>query len=374
MPITLRDIAGRAGVSPSVVSTVLSGRENGTFVSKETRRRVLEMASELNYVPVRAGRPRGSKRVRRTEGELVIGVWSPDSDLASHAAILSLQSALEVDLDTALAQSEADETATMPMGIRLVSTQDLARLDMLGLVGFVIIGDVNLPRTAAASGLPCVQFGEPELTLRDSLTAHLDSITAGQDIAAHLWDLGHRRIAFAAPESKPRATRHRWQGMQTALAERDAQVGSLIPAPYGCENDLSLTLKEQATATICKLFPTGKPGPETPTAIVCFDERVATYVLQTLYGLGLRVPADVSVATFGNTPGGADSVWPPLTSISIPVSDIIDEITDELHKRIDAARAAAISGESMLRPLGPRREITYPGTLLVRDSTVPPPS
>ncbi len=44
MPVTLKDIAERTGVSPSVVSTVLSGRDNGTFVSDSTRRKVLQVA------------------------------------------------------------------------------------------------------------------------------------------------------------------------------------------------------------------------------------------------------------------------------------------------------------------------------------------
>jgi LacI family transcriptional regulator len=334
MPITLRDIATRTGVSPSVVSTVLSGRDNGTFVSKETRRRVMEMASELNYTPVRAGRPRGSKRIRRANGDLVIGVWAPDNDLASHNIVCELQLALELTPEEMLEENSEDSSALNPVGLRLLSTQDLSRLDMLGLSGVVIVGDLNVPRSAAITGVPAVQFGEPELTLRDSLTAHLDSFTAGQDIAAYLWNIGHRKMALIAPESKPRATRHRYQGMLTALNEQNAPAGTLIPAPYDNDSDFDLSISEKAVSIVNKLFPDGKRTADSPTAVVCFDERIASSVMVTLQSKGIKIPADVSLAVFGDTPGGADSVWPTMTCISTPVNEIITEILDNARLRI----------------------------------------
>ena len=94
MPVTLKDIAERTGVSPSVVSTVLSGRDNGTFVSDSTRRKVLQVAESLNYTPVRAGRPRGSRRLRRQHTEQFIGVWDPDYSPYSAYMVQNLQVAL----------------------------------------------------------------------------------------------------------------------------------------------------------------------------------------------------------------------------------------------------------------------------------------
>jgi DNA-binding LacI/PurR family transcriptional regulator len=92
----------------------------------------------------------------------------------------------------------------------------------------------------------------------------------------------------------------------------------------------------------------------------------------TLQSKGIKIPADVSLAVFGDTPGGADSVWPTMTCISTPVNEIITEILDDLHKRIDLSRLESISGQCSVKNLGPRREITYPGKLVVRESTAPP--
>ncbi|HEX5324078.1 MAG TPA: LacI family DNA-binding transcriptional regulator, partial [Capsulimonadaceae bacterium] len=50
-PVTLKDVAQRAGVSQAVVSTVLNERaNNGIFVSELTKQRVLEAAKDLGYV------------------------------------------------------------------------------------------------------------------------------------------------------------------------------------------------------------------------------------------------------------------------------------------------------------------------------------
>jgi transcriptional regulator with XRE-family HTH domain len=61
--VTIRDIAQRLGVSPATVSTALTGRRNGVFVSEETKRRVWEVAQELGY-PLERLRARGPQLQR----------------------------------------------------------------------------------------------------------------------------------------------------------------------------------------------------------------------------------------------------------------------------------------------------------------------
>ena len=129
MPVTLKDIAERTGVSASVVSTVLSGRDNGTFVSDSTRRKVLQVAEMLNYTPVRAGRPRGSKRLRRQHTEQFIGVWDRDYSPYSAYLVQNLQVALREYAKEQGAEAEDD------YGLRLLTIDDLPRLDALGIMG-----------------------------------------------------------------------------------------------------------------------------------------------------------------------------------------------------------------------------------------------
>ena len=60
-PVTLKDVAERAKVSQSVVSTVLNDRQNGIFVSEGTRLNVLAAAAHLGYT----AKPRTTPLVRK---------------------------------------------------------------------------------------------------------------------------------------------------------------------------------------------------------------------------------------------------------------------------------------------------------------------
>jgi DNA-binding LacI/PurR family transcriptional regulator len=362
MAITLRDIAERTGVSPSVVSTVLSGRENGTFVSKDTRLRVLEVAKQLNYVPVRSGRPRGSRRLRRMHTEQFVGVWSPSTDRAALGAVANVHNAV---LEFAANDPAIEEGVTL--GLRLISDTELPRLDTLGLMGLVIIGDTPLPRAAAAASIPCVQLGEPDHANRECFTIHLDGFAAGQTIANYLWRLGHRTLAFAAPASKPRVTRNRWQGMHSVwIGENGAPQTACIPAPYDVER--SLSMREQVEGAIHKLYAgtSQRPSPS-PTALVCFDETVTAYVLQALNKIGKKVPDDVSIATFGDSMGGADAMSPPVTSIKLSSEVLAKAAVHELYQRVLSVAAGKADQD-------PKRETKFIGELVIRDSCAVPPA
>lgn len=358
MPITLKDIADRTGVSPSVVSTVLSGRDNGTFVSKETRERVLQVARSLNYTPVRSGRPRGSRRLRRQRVEQFIGVWIPECE---PAAMQSLQ-ALQAAMTKYAAEHAPTESEEFDYGFRLLAEEDLPRLDMLGVMGLVVLGDASLPRTAAAATTPTVLFGEADQLPRDVVTVHLDNFTAGRDLAGHLWQLGHRRIAFIAPNSKPRVTRQRWQGIQSVWVDHAAPADSCIPAPYDLQP--GLPLGEQVAKSVENLF-AGQKGKPVPSALACFNESIANFTLRALHGLGKRVPEDVSLVAFGDTPCCAEAMAPPLTTIRLPIAQLASTAIAQLyslHREAELEKSALSVG-------GDRRDIVFAGELVVRSST-----
>jgi LacI family transcriptional regulator len=99
------------------------------------------------------------------------------------------------------------------------------------------------------------------------------------------------------------------------------------------------------------------------SAYVCFDETVATFVLQALGQRGLRVPEDASVVTFGDSPCGAEALSPPLTTVRAPLSQIATTAIAQLyalHRDADADKSFV--------GVEHRRDIAYPGELVVRGS------
>lgn len=363
MPVTLKDIADQTGVSPSVVSTVLSGRDNGTFVSKDTRERVLQVAQALNYTPVRSGRPRGSRRLRRQRVEQFIGIWAPDVDAPTTLMVQALQKALY----RYISENETNPSEELDYGIRLLDDDDLPRLDMLAVMGLIIVGDNPLPRTAAAATTPTVLLGEADDIPRETVSVHLDNFAAGRAIGEHIWQMGHRRVAFVAPSAsnRKRVTRQRWQGLQSVWVDHGASPEMCVPAPY--DTFRNLPLGEQVYRVVAALYePQDKSAP--PTAFICYSEAIATFALQALNTLGKSVPAQVSLATFGDTPGGAEALTPPVTTVRPPLVQLATTAVAQLyslHREIEGDDKSFIMGSD-------RRDIGYPGELVVRASCVAP--
>jgi len=355
MPITLKDIADRTGVSPSVVSTVLSGRDNGTFVSKDTRERVLRVAEELQYTPVRSGRPRGSRRLRRQRLDQFIGVWVSEPDPSSALILDKLQMAVRQYAAMQVVSEEFD----FDFGLRLLLADDLSRLDMLGVIGLIIVGDTALPRSAAAASLPTILLGEIDHAPQEIVTVHMENFAAGRAVGDHLWRLGHRRVAFLAPSSKPRVTRQRWQGLQSVWVENGLPDGC-VPAPY--DTKANAEIRTQVSETVSELYRAN--AADKPTALVCFNEIIASYALQALTKAGIKVPNQVSVITFGDTPNGAEAQAVALTTIRTPIKQLVTSAVAQLYSLAHELSEGG-EGNGLLRG----RDLAFPGELIVRDST-----
>jgi DNA-binding LacI/PurR family transcriptional regulator len=98
-----------------------------------------------------------------------------------------------------------------------------------------------------------------------------------------------------------------------------------------------------------------------PTAIVCFNDLIATGVIKTLHTAGLDVPADISVTGFDNI-GFSAYTTPPLTTFDQPKRFIGMKAARLLLGLLDRAE---------MEPSGPTIQILQ-GTLLIRASTAPP--
>ena len=350
MAVTLKDIAERTGVSPSVVSTVLSGRDNGTFVSESTRRKVLQVAEALNYTPVRSGRPRGSRRLRRLRTERFIGVWDPEYGPASAFVIQSLQAALSQH-----AQEDGVE-ADDDYGLRLLAADDLPRLDALGIMGIILLSPTLLPREAAVATIPCVMIGEVDHPPRELVQVHVDNFDAGRVVGNYLWDLGHRHVVLLAPGAQARTGRQRWQGLQSCWTEHGGDPSHILPVAY--DQFKGLSERDQVRRSTLGLFGPETPLQSVPTALICADESVAAVAGQTLAELGRRVPADVSLAAFTDTPRLGEALTPPLTAIRQPVSRIALAAISQLYLLHDCDVPDQVG----------HPDLAFPGELVVRAS------
>jgi LacI family transcriptional regulator len=139
-------------------------------------------------------------------------------------------------------------------------------------------------------------------------SASVDDVRGGELAAAHLFDLGHRTVAFVNGPSSIRQCADRRKGARKALRR-----------PHG-QNDLSLvdvTVEaltvgqgEKAVATLLAVTPR-------PTAVMCANDLLALGALKSLANAGIAVPEEMAVVGYDDV-AFASMLSPSLTSVRQP--------------------------------------------------------
>ena len=311
---TMNDIALAAGVSQATVSLVLNEVANAR-VSVATRARVTSLADALGY-----GRKGVFGRALETR---VIGMLIDDVTGTPFAAPL-------IEGARVAAAAQGCVVAVFCTGSDpAIEQAALQVLDATGLVGVLyatLVTRAVVP-PARLTGVPVVllnchdkgrQF--PSVTPGD--------VTAGFAATEVLIAAGHRRIAHLAGEDWGEAARDRALGYRRALTSHDIgfdpalQVGPAWTVASGRE--LTLHLLDLAIP---------------PTAIFCFNDRVAIGCYEALAQRGLRVPQDMSVMGFDNDDLVAN-LQPPLSTMVLPHDEMARWAVAQLLERGDRALAA----------------------------------
>lgn len=331
--VTIADVARHAGVAPSTVSYVLSGKRS---ISAPTRDRVEDSIRTLGYHPHAGARSLASSRAN------VIALVVPiRTDM--HVPILMqfatsvVTGAREHDHDVLLLTNDEG-----PDGLRRVARS--------ALVDAVIVMDVELDDdrlpVLRELGLPAVLIGFPAdpagLTCVD-----LDFVAAAVMCVDHLADLGHHEVAFLGPPAAvfERGTgfaRRTVAGFESAVARRGLR-GLARP----CE-------PSRVRDTVRWLF---DERPEL-TGLVVHNEAALAPLLEALRGLGRHVPGDVSVVAL--CPEDlAGQVSPRLTAVPIPAEEVggraVELVMSKLDGVADVPAATLVTprllpGDSTRRP------------------------
>ena len=340
MPITIKDVAKRAGVSHSTVSRALHG---SNLISDETVERVRQIAIEMGYFPSAAAR---SLKTNRSHALGVI-VSAIDDPFFSEILQGIEEIAQERGYSLLMAASQRDPQREQAI------VQDMRERHIDGLIICSASFSAEQRRKLLEYGIPIVAVNN-QAAEEYRYSIYHDDVDGSRQVARHLIDLGHRRIAYLGNPLSGRTTLDRLTGFRQ---EMDA-TGLTIPDEYiheihGGDPEDGLT----ALNHFLEL-------PERPTALFCFNDMLAIGVLNGLQRAGIRVPEDISVVGFDNIVFSAYTN-PPLTTL------------DQPKHYIGAEAARLILG--LLDPLigeeAPNQEIQkLKGKLLVRQSTAPPPS
>lgn len=334
--VTINDVARRAGVSKGAASFALNGRPG---VSEATRARVLEAATELGWVRNAAAKALSDGRsqsiglvmnrppqVHGVEPLLQHYLEGVQDELTSHEVSLLIQ----------VVPGHPAELATYKEWALS------GRVD--GLVVIDLRVDDDRPRALLELGVPAVFLGDPRYTAGVP-SVWCDERAVAAEVAAHLRDLGHTRIARVGDRA-----------ILAHSAARAAAFEEACRAAGGTPLTVSSTGSRAECASSVRAM---LEAPDRPTALV-FDSDVQAIVgMSVIQDLGLSVPDDVSVVAWDAT-GLAEVLSPPLT--------VVDH-----DARADGAQAvrlllATLDGAGAVEPQAPTP------SLLVRRSTGPAPA
>ena len=300
--VTSRDVAERAGVSRTTVSFVLNNVQ-GVHISEETRKRVLQAAEELGYVPNAAARSLASRRTQ-TLGLVLV---RNQSHLASDAFL--------PQVIHGLAQ------ATRHAGFRLLlePVEDFSHPDAyIHLVrskridGIVLSGprsDDEQLTALVREGFPVVLLGQ--LPGNSACFVDVDNRNAAREAVEHLIRLGHRRIGcitnappeYTAGADRLAGYRDALQAAGIPFEERLVRFGNFVPeSGYQAAHSL---LRETTP----------------PTALFVASDVVAFGAMAAIREHGLTIPADIALVGFDDVPL-ARYVDPPLTTVYLPAAEL----------------------------------------------------
>ena len=313
----MTDVARQAGVSQTTVSFVLNNDETPN-IPEETRKRVMEAIVELGY------RPNALAKGLRMKRSGIFGFITDEIAITPHAGKIFEG-----------AQDVAWENGKILILVNTKANSDLENTAIDILLGQQVEGIIYATMYHRPVKVPDPLRDIPTVLLdcfvedRQLSSVVPDEYKGGYTATKYLLDKGHRRIGFINNFDDIPAAFGRLDGYRSALEEASV--------PY----DPELTYRDES------LQEGGYRGAshllqqkKRPTALFCFNDRMAMGAYDAIRKLGLSIPEDVAVMGFDNQDLIAAHLYPALSTMELPhyqmgtwaVQQLVELLADSEHK------------------------------------------
>ncbi|MGG6314404.1 LacI family DNA-binding transcriptional regulator [Paenibacillus macerans] len=295
MSATIKDIARLANVSHMTVSRALN---NSPLIKEETKRKIMEIAKQLDYVPNYNAKSLVLQR-SHTIGLFFTSMVNGTSSSFLAEAIRGVNQGIGVQYNLFLRGIDDFE--------------DYASVHRRRFDGIILISqserDDAFIRHVREQGIPLVVLNR---NIGDDGVANFVSNDkeGAYELTRHLIKGGHTRIGLVEGIAGYKSTLERQEGylraMKTAgLAVRDEWIAEGrydVESGYLAMHRL-LSLEER------------------PTAVFCCNDDMAIGAMKAAAETGLRIPTDVSVVGFDDI-GFSRYTNPPLTTVKRPIEQL----------------------------------------------------
>ena len=306
--VTIKDIARALGVSPSTVTRALAGNPR---ISAATIRRVRERAEAMGYVAD------SSARAMQSGTSSLVGLLMPD---------------IQNNFYSTMARAAAQHCLSQGLQLVLCVTEDDPKLEeeqIRALVGARCAGALIVPTaqmSSASKGLLSNVANVQMVRRTGSLQSSgfgFDDRKALSTACGYLLDLGHRRIGLLVGDAELDTAQARRAGYIDAYEARgiDSNPNLIKPGPPRARHG------REATAHLLQ-------GPGTPTAIIAAGSALTEGMLDAVADQYEDGPTELSLLGFGDNPAFRWWRGGGLTTVSLPLEDIVSAACNRLFELI----------------------------------------
>jgi len=306
---TLQDVATQAKVSTATVSRCLN---NPDMVRVEVQEKINRAIENLGYVPDGAARALASRRTQ------TVGVIVPtiDNSIFSKALQYLQNGITKANYTLLLANNDFSQE---------VELREVQSLLSRGIDGLVMVGAKHHPEIYKA--IKRYQIPVVNLWIYDPESEYscigFDHIKAGNQIAKHLIDLGHKNFGVISGirENNDRAD-ERFRGLEQQIENAGFTLDEdhIVECHYTVENG------SKSVHTLLDKNPD-------ITAIICGNDILAIGAIHGAQERGLKVPEDLSITGFDNIEI-LPFLKPSITTINSPSRRMGEKAADYILQQI----------------------------------------
>lgn len=330
---TINDVAAAANVSKKTVSRVIN---KSPLLSDKTRAKVEAVIKDLGFVPNLQARALALRR-----NFIIAAIHdNPNAQFLVNVqqGILEGIGGSEFGL---MVQPVDRKSPTIEEDIR-------AFLERQRPYGVVLLPPISerdsLAELCREFGCRYVRMGSVKLDAAEHTVTSNDR-EAVRDAVGYLIGKGHEKIALIEGPEGFTSPRERRAGFEEAMAEAGLPVDESLIRPGRYTFESGVAAAEDLIAQDSK-----------PTAIFACNDEMAIGAMIACRRSGLRIPEDISIVGFDDTPLSSH-VWPSLTTVHWPIKQMARTAAEKLIGPEDEAAT---------------KEWLLPSTLVKRGSVVPP--
>ncbi|MGV3556817.1 LacI family DNA-binding transcriptional regulator [Larkinella arboricola] len=333
--VSLKDIAEKAQVSTALVSYVLNGKEKESRVGHEIAAKIKAIAREFNYEPNYLAKSLRSGKTQ-TIGLIIADISNP---FFANIARIVEDEAKKYGYTVIIGSSDEQAEKSWDLINVLLNRQ---------VDGFIIVSSENTEEQIQYLIDKNVAFVLLDRHFPDLPTdfVSLDSHKAAFDAGAHLIEQGYRNIGLIAYKSRLFHMKERIRGYRDSL-----EAGQIAFQPEWLKEVAFHTVEEEIKAGIDDML----ASDHRVDALIFATYRLAIAGLKYINSLGLKVPDDLAIVSFGQAEA-FDLYYCPITYVLQPMEELGKTAVEILVSKLKNSNAE-------------QQQILMQAQVMVRDSS-----